>query len=76
LRNAAGSANVSRLSVFAANHHFSLYFHSHKQRGGARDNKDWVATQLGRSDVLYLSYCTIDTVPRCENPQLTVTDND
>jgi hypothetical protein len=28
--DAAGSANVSRLSVFAAHHHFSLYFHSHQ----------------------------------------------
>jgi hypothetical protein len=35
--DAAGNANVSRLSVFAANHHFSLYFHSHQEERGARD---------------------------------------
>ena len=37
LRNAAGSANVSRLSVFAVNHHFSLYFHSHQAERSKRD---------------------------------------
>ena len=62
--DAAGSANVSRLSVFAANHHFSsLYFHSHQAESSEIQSLSMVAR------LVLACYLLLAVVPFVRKPR-------